>query len=359
MLDVLVEKTSIASSSSRQYRRSWLVILSAAAFLASSSLRAQDANDLLPRVAPEKPVETRIMSSDDPNQIILKFREDSHVRLRDGRFVIEVDESSAAPADVDLSAVEAILGAFGIPTDAVERLHTRPESDLDTERKLAQRRSGRQLADLNLYYMVSVPPGTDAGALCYELNSLPFVELATPAPKPAPSPIDIPPPTPDFGRMQGYRDAPPGGIGALDPALVPGGDGAGTTVVDVEYSWVLDHEDLELDASANIDTQATVSDPFNDTNHGTAVLGELGGGANSYGVAGIVPATAVLVAPANTVEHGYNPARAITLAAGVLNPGDAILIEQQAAVCGGHSRLVRSNGCSRCSMLWQQQPRSA
>ena len=65
--------------------------------------------------------------------------------------------------------------------------------------------------------------------------------------------------------MQGYRAAPPEGIGAFDPAVVPGGDGAGTTVVDVEYSWVLDHEDLGLDASANIDTQATLSDPFNDT----------------------------------------------------------------------------------------------
>ena len=71
---------------------------------------------------------------------------------------------------------------------------------------------------------------------------------------------------------------------------MPGGDGALTTVVDVEYSWVLDHEDLGLDASANIDTQATLSDPFDDTNHGTAVLGVLRGGANAYGVSGIVPA---------------------------------------------------------------------
>ena len=136
--------------------------------------------------------------------------------------------------------------------------------------------------------------------------------------------------------MQGYRDAPPGGIGAFDPAVVPGGDGAGTTVVDVEYSWVLDHEDLELDASANIDTQATLVDPFNSTDHGTAVLGELAGVANAYGVTGIVPATTVLVAPANTnLTPAYNPARAITLATGVLDPGDAILIEQQTGVCGG------------------------
>ena len=40
------------------------------------------------------------------------------------------------------------------------------------------------------------------------------------------------------------------------------------------------------------------------------------------------------MAPANTLEFGYNPARAITLATGVLDPGDAILIEQQIGVCG-------------------------
>ena len=116
---------------------------------------------------------------------------------------------------------------------------------------------------------------------------------------------------------------------------MPGGDGALTTVVDVEYSWVLEHEDLALDPAANIDTQATLSDPFDDTNHGTAVLGVLRGGANAYGVSGIVPAATLLVAPVNTVEHGYNPARAITLATGVLKPGDAILIEQQTDACGG------------------------
>jgi serine protease len=265
----------------------------------------------------------------------LKFREGSYVRLRDEGFVIEADQSSASAPDVDLSALEQILGAFRIPTDAIERLHTRPENELEAERKLAQRRSGQQLADLNLYYTFTVPPGVDVGELCDQLNSLPFVELATPAPKPAPLPIDIPPPTPDLSGSQGYRDAPPVGIGALDPAFVPGGDGTGTTVVDVEYSWNLNHEDLELDASVNIDTAATLIDPFNDTNHGTAVLGALAGGANGYGVTGIVPATTVLVAPAQTAEFGYNPARAISLATGVLGPGDAILIEQQAAVCGG------------------------
>lgn len=332
MITLMVQHKRAARKNCRQL--SSLAVVIVAAFVASSPLRAQDASGLIPRMVPEKPVETRITPAVEPGQVILKFREGSYVRWRDDRFVVEDGERTGAPAQVDLSELEEVLAGFGIPVDAIERLHTRPESELETERQVAQGRSGRQLADLNLYYKLSVPPGVDVGALCDQLNSLPIVELATPAPRPAPPPIDIPPPTPDFSGMQGYRAAPPEGIGAFDPAVVPGGDGAGTTVVDVEYSWVLDHEDLGLDASANIDTQATLSDPFNDTNHGTAVLGELSGGANAYGVTGIVPATTILVAPANTLEFGYNPARAITLATGVLDPGDAILIEQQIGVCG-------------------------
>ena len=42
-----------------------------------------------------------------------------------------------------------------------------------------------------------------------------------------------------------------------------------------------------------------------------------------------------MVAPASTFEFGYNLARAISLAIGVLGPGDAILLEQQTTVCEG------------------------
>jgi hypothetical protein len=215
----------------------WLVVAAATAILTNSSLQAQEAADLIPRVVPEKPVETRVTPTDNPHQVILKFREGSAVRLQEQRFVVKDDARSAAGFEIDLMQLEEVLRDFRITADAIERLHTRSESALEAERAVAQRRSGRQLADLNLYYKLSVPSGVDVGALCDQLNALSFVELATPAPEPAPAPIDIPPTTPDFSGMQGYRGAPPGGIGALDPAVVPGGDGAGTTVVDVEYSW--------------------------------------------------------------------------------------------------------------------------
>ena len=68
----------------------------------------------------------------------------------------------------------------------IERLFTRPEEELDAEREAAQLRSGRALADLNLYYRITLPAGVDAARFCDELNMLPFVELASPAPKPAP-----------------------------------------------------------------------------------------------------------------------------------------------------------------------------
>ena len=83
---------------------------------------------------PEKPTETRIGPTDQPYHVILKFREGSYVRLRDGRFVVDGDESSGAAAEVDLAELEEVLSTARIPTDAIERLHTRPESELDAER---------------------------------------------------------------------------------------------------------------------------------------------------------------------------------------------------------------------------------
>ena len=144
------------------------------------------------------------------------------------------------------------------------------------------------------------------------------------------------PATPDYQGQQGYRLSAPLGIGASEVAAVAGADGAGIAIVDIEYNWVLDHEDLELDASANIDSDA-LYDPYpqDQGNHGTAVLEILGGRPNAYGVTGLVPEATLLVAPAMTVSYGYNVARAVNLAVQTLEPGDVILIEQQSYVCGG------------------------
>jgi serine protease len=69
-------------------------------------------------------------------------------------------------------------------------------------------------------------------------------------------------------------------------------------------------------------------DPFNDTNHGTAVLGILRGLDNGFGVRGIADQAALYFAAANTAS-GYNVGAAVTNCSNALRPGDIILIEQQ------------------------------
>jgi hypothetical protein len=130
--------------------------------------------------------------------------------------------------------------------------------------------------------------------------------------------------------MQSYKAKAPRGIGPIPS--IPGADGAGMSFVDVEYDWALAHEDLALPAERDLET--LTPDPFGGPDHGTAVLGIISGVPNAYGVTGIVPAARPFVARASTVELGYQPARAIGIAANVLQPGDVIVIEQQNWVCG-------------------------
>jgi hypothetical protein len=282
---------------------------------------------LIPRVTAPKQQVSLLVRRLPTDRVYIKFAEGMTVDFAGG--VLTSTEN-------DLSVLRGVLGRHAITRERIARLFSRPVDELKREKELGQRRSGRELADLTLYYEVRVPAGFDVVALCNELNALPYVELAAPLPPPAPLPVDLDPPTPDFSGQQGYREVAPLGIGSKQAALVwSAGDGSGIKIVDIEYQWVLDHEDLELPASANIDS-ATIDDPFPDDegSHGTAVLGELVAKDNGYGVTGIVPAATALVAPANTVEHGYNLARAINLAAGALDPGDVILLEQQTCVCG-------------------------
>jgi len=291
----------------------------ALAWVAGCLLLAGAAGAVVPleaRTPPLKPARTRLVPGDDPHRIVIKFAEGSSHR--------------------SLASAERLLRQAGARHRAIRRLFARAERDLDRLREDGQRRSARVLADLNLYYEIELPAAQAAAPLCDALNALPDVERALPSRLPLPAPTDLPPTTPRFVAGQGYRAAAPAGIGAASAAQIPGADGAGVAIVDVEYQWVLDHEDLEIGAAANIES-ATLANPFpsDEGNHGTAVLGILRGLSNGYGVLGLVPAATLFVAPANTVQHGYDPVRAINRALDVLAPGDVILIEQQTWVCGG------------------------
>ena len=126
------------------------------------------------------------------------------------------------------------------------------------------------------------------------------------------------PDTPDFAYLQGYKNQLAGGIGVDAVASVAGVDGTDITVADIEYDWVLDHEDLMLPESANTDPEI-IFNPWPPANHGTAVLSMLVAKDNDFGITGIVPAATALVFPTTTDKFKYNPGRAINRAAAALH----------------------------------------
>lgn len=192
-------------------------------------------------------------------------------------------------------------------------------------------RSGQPVPDLNLWFRIVLTPGADASDFMQKLKALSTVDIVEPAPLPTP-----PPATPDFSALQGYAGAAPGGIEAQYSWTFPGGAGAGIKIYDVEYGWNQTHEDLSkaYGLPLLLAPGESLSNPF-DNNHGTAVLGELIADKDSKGVTGISwDAAGVGLAPAST-DRGYNPANAILLSAQDGHPGDVILVEQQAPVCGG------------------------
>jgi serine protease len=261
--------------------------------------------------------------------VVVKFREGSGLRIRAGALVSGAGATRATAAELARR-----LAAAGADLTSARRLIDRSEADLDAERRAIEAAGGTAVPDLNLFYVIKVPAGTTAEAFAARLAAVPGVESAEPSPVPHPPPVDLTPPTPLFNARQTYFRGPPVGVGALPLAKYPGGGGATVTVADLEYSWQLNHEDLELPATANLDRTATALDPFSDPDHGTAVLGEIYGRANTYGVKGLAAHATMRVVPANTVQFGYNPARAISVATAALKAGDVIVIEQQYPVCG-------------------------
>ena len=98
---------------------------------------------------------------------------------------------------------------------------------------------------------------------------------------------------------------------------------------------MIDHESVGARLPGSQILNGTPADPFASTDHGTAVLGELVGDDNGFGVTGIVPrATPELVNVVST-ERGLAISDAISLAQGAMQPGDIILIEQQMRGPGG------------------------
>jgi serine protease len=249
-----------------------------------------------------------------PDRLIVKFDDAARVRLRGNRLVSD--------GGVDLRTLDRTLLAHGFRS--LDPLFRADELTIDEQRRNAEHRSGRFLPDLNSYFEVRVDP-IDSEKLLGALKQLGSVQTAYRAALPQPAPVDILPPTPDAEAFQIYLDPAPAGIDARDAWTRPGGRGEGILIVDIEYNWRDTHEDLESALS-----RQECFTPFStEIEHGTAVIGELIGGDNAYGITGIANQADVGLVTHWPASMTYSVARAVQCATGLLGPGDVMLIEAQ------------------------------
>lgn len=162
----------------------------------------------------------------------------------------------------------------------------------------------RQLTKIKAAYVRPVP----------ETPRIMLPEVSAPDTPAAETP-SIPP---DFSNDQGYLQPAPYGIDAHYAWTIPGGKGTDVRIIDIEHGWNFSHGDLQVNEGGVLGNANSTNN-----NHGTAVIGELGGDVNSFGVTGICP-EAKIYGISNTDIGGPN---AIRLAADHLRKGDIIILE--------------------------------
>ncbi|MGW1610321.1 S8 family peptidase [Streptomyces sp. NPDC002285] len=246
-------------------------------------------------------------------ELIVVARPEARLRAR--------AEGVRSVAGADVSALNMFL------TD--EQLALEPL--FGSEDRLQQATGAQDVPDLALFYRVR---GGESRAeeLRARIAALPGIDTAYVKPGAVPASLgrigedgrrlkEGTPVTPDYSGRQGYLRPAPEGVDAHWAWQRPGGTGQGVTVIDVEGSWQLGHEDLAAKLAGVV-----VGTPLTDLawrNHGTAVIGVIGGDRNEYGVTGIVPDTVTAAAS----FQGVGTAAAIQAAADRLSPGDIVLIE--------------------------------
>lgn len=269
------------------------------------------------RILPQKPDRTILKSIDDPRHIEVKFIDGLHIDINTAGVPTERN-GKGLRTFAAINIFETISHSGG----KWRRMAGASIGEIDRLRRNAQTNLNRAIANLNNYFILSVPSGVTTEEWINQLNALPDVELALPLPLPT----SLPQPG-NYQARQGYLNVATTGIGA-SYAWSIGDSGQNVAICDLEYSWNLSHSDLPAGITKLVPPGYTDSDPKLDDNHGTAVLGELVSLNNGTGTTGACYGATVKVAP-TYLNGAWQLGTAMLYAISNLTRGDIILIEQQ------------------------------
>ncbi len=304
----------------------------AAAILATASLSSTYATELLPRIpAAKNSAITTVANSAEYEKIVVKFKEGTGVSSNYAGLLPQAEVTELPPSlGIDLNELNAQLeqinqyvASLGLNFSDLFNIDTSILQDLKAK---GEANTGKQLADLTLYFELPTYglTNTQIQQVVDSLNSYTSIEISYAEPKAEVAAI-----TPDFQdydpndsskKFQGYLNAASeNGIDAKYAWTIAGGKGEGVKVVDVEGGWQVTHEDFPpvfFSAGDMYSSESWVD-------HGSAVMGVMGGQENGYGVTGIAP----------NAQFGYSSiggqgtATAITSAANAVGAGGIVLIE--------------------------------
>jgi hypothetical protein len=270
-------------------------------------------------------------SQSSPRELVVMMKSEIEVELTpSGMLSFAVGEGTPPISDVLSAAGARLRPLFEPPAGEPSPFSFAPPEDRHED----QPGVDSQLeAEMSLFFSVEAPE-EQLDQLADELSKQPEVEVAYVKPpaeaafapaipeKQAVSEVltgEFAPAalTPDFTARQGYLEQVPQGVDARYAWNLLGGRGAGVRVIDLEWGWQFAHEDLVQNQGGVIGGTASPDD-----NHGTAVIGEIGGDANTFGITGISPDAIV-----SAVAFSMPTATAIRMAADNLGPGDIMLLE--------------------------------
>jgi hypothetical protein len=291
----------------------WVAGLALALVLIAAQLvSARNHIDLVPSYEPlrqvVKPASVSIDPDAGPGHVVVKFKRGILAETKTSRL-----GGRAASTALQIVRDHGLADLSPTIQDDVGTIRAR--------RMAAEDRVKMNLPDLSLYF--ETPAGDPAATeeVIRQLNALDEVEIAYFAPKPEVASKTDFVITPSWETSEDYIEAAPGGVGARAAWTLPGGDGTGIQIIDIEFGWQLTHEDLSKGATAVI-----IGVNSSDNDHGTAVMGEMLADRNGFGMTGISQQADFGIASVLT----QSTAQALYNATAASEPGDLLLIELHA-----------------------------
>lgn len=259
-------------------------------------------------------------------QLILKFKNEANLPYQDGieKFIKEEKQ------DPELNGILAKYQNVTI-NRLFSSLNPKEIKNLGKEIKDSDHISSNLLN----YYIVETQGDIDVQALLVQFEKSSLVETAYLQEEEAPpeerlSNLSVNPYDEPRLTRQGYLEPAPLGINAPYAWSIKGGDGKGTTFVDMEYGWLFSHEDL-VNQKIELMSGQNKSEHHD---HGTSVLGIVSAEDNNIGGIGIAPKAKVKVVSQIRDNGRYNTADAILSAVNNMQAGDILLLEAQATYDG-------------------------